>query len=78
MAFQYGRQDQWVNSSFPNLELNILTDLLHLIVSWNDSYGLREAHKGFACCDFNNNHNHQDNKTVLLPKTSPKCHLYSR
>lgn len=78
MAFQYGRQGQWVNSSFPNLELNILTDLLHLIVSWSDSYGLRRARTGFACCVFNNSYDHKDNKTILLPETSPKCHLKSR
>ncbi len=34
MAFQHGRQDQWVNSLFPDLELNDFTDLLHFIISY--------------------------------------------
>lgn len=32
MAFQYGRRDQWVNSSFPNLELDILADLIREVI----------------------------------------------
>lgn len=71
MAFQYGRQDQWVNSSFPNLELNVFTDLLCLITLC-DSNGLRRAHTGFACCVFNNNHDQQINQNNI---TAKKHHL---
>lgn len=39
---------------------------------------LKRDHTGFACCVFNNNHNQQVNQTILLPKTSPKCHLMAR